>query len=542
MDKLESYKQFGLIWGFLKYHHPKISAGKYSWNEVFLKAIDSIDNIQKQSHLDNYLIHFIDTYDKKANYKKSTSLNRLDTTNLFTKNVNYKWIDSVFTNEQIRKKLRTHLQTPSKNYYFSSSRFNLIPTFDNEKAVPHFDYKLKKYRVLFFFSFWNMIAYCNVNKYLTDNTWESQLVPYLKEFILADSEFVYEKAKAKLIASLNDSHAYYLSLTLQDTLFQYKPIINVALINDTLVVTDIWNKTLAQQDDIQLGDLILEIEGVDIKSRLNENVGEIISCSNESFKKKWARWILFNDKDSIRVKVNRGGIVRESIYHLYDDNNIKGQGYTTLYPKPLAQQQFITEKIGYINPYTISKKDLKKVFKKFKKTDGLIIDMRCYPKYISETDFANFLYPDKTNFIKIIAPVKGKPSYANMIEAPLGKIINPFRAGKRNPNFYKGKVILLVNHATQSRAEYISVAIQASPNCITIGEPTAGSIMNIATFTTPDGTTVSFTSLGAFYPNGEEIQRKGIKIDVLVEEHTSSLAEEEYIQTAIKLITTSSKP
>lgn len=541
IDKLENYKQFGLIWGFLKYHHPKVSAGKYQWNEVFLKVADSLENIDTQSHLDNYLIDFIDTYDQKVNYKKRGLKNSVDTDSLFTQNVNYEWIESVFANEDIRKKLKKHLQTQNNDHYFSSSKLNLIPTFDNEKAVSHFDYKLEKYRVLNFFNFWNMVAYCNVNKYLTDPAWESQLVPYLKEFILADSELVYEKIKAKLIASLNDSHAYYeIGSTSNDIIFQYKPIIDVVLINDTLVVTDIIHKTLAQKDDVQLGDLILEIEGLDVKSRLEENIGEIMWFSNENLKKRWARCALFNNIDSIRVKISRKGEIRESIYHLYDyaNDSIKVQDYTTLSPAPLAQQQFVTEKIGYINPYTISKKDIKKAFKKFENTDGLIIDMRCYPKYISTSDFANFLYPKRTNFIKILAPIKNKPSYAYMVEAPtpLGKIINPFRAGKHNPNFYKGKVILLVNNTTQSKAEFISVAIQAAPSCITVGKPTAGAVMNVAVFTMSDSTTINFTSLGAFYPDGKGIQQEGVKIDFVVEENTSSIQEDKYILKAIQLI------
>ena len=127
-------------------------------------------------------------------------------------------------------------------------------------------------------------------------------------------------------------------------------------------------------------------------------------------------------------------------------------------------------------------------------------------------------------------------------EAPLNFIKDPFMSGSRNSDYYKGEIILLVNHTTQSKAEYIGMAIQASPNCTTIGESTAGSVMNIATFTMPDQTNVNFTSLGAFYPDGTGAQRNGLKIDYQVHESTSDFIKDQYIVKGIELIESEKNP
>jgi C-terminal processing protease CtpA/Prc len=115
-------------------------------------------------------------------------------------------------------------------------------------------------------------------------------------------------------------------------------------------------------------------------------------------------------------------------------------------------------------------------------------------------------------------------------------ILDPFESGSKNLKYYNKRIVLLVNGSTQSRMEFIGMAIQASPNCLTIGESTAGSVMNIATFIMPDGTQTNFTSLGAFYPDGTEVQKKGLKIDYFVNETTSNFTQDQYIIKGIELI------
>jgi len=95
---------------------------------------------------------------------------------------------------------------------------------------------------------------------------------------------------------------------------------------------------------------------------------------------------------------------------------------------------------------------------------------------------------------------------------------------------------LLVDSKTQSKAEYIGMAIQSAPNCITIGEQTAGSVMNVVEFTMSDFTKIYFTGFGAFYPDGTEVQRKGLKIDFQVRLNAKNIDFDLYIKKATNLI------
>src|SRR5690606_21548723 len=93
--------------------------------------------------------------------------------------------------------------------------------------------------------------------------------------------------------------------------------------------------------------------------------------------------------------------------------------------------------------------------------------------------------------------------------------VNAFAIGKKsNKKYVQGKIILIVSRSTVSKGEYFGMAIQQASNCITIGQQTAGSPMNITTFELPDGTEFRFTSMTGFYPNSDlEVYKNGLKID-----------------------------
>lgn len=530
-SQTSKYKQFGLVWGFLKYHDPDISDGKYRWNEVFVKSIDKIDSIKNQDELNDFLFKFILKYGSK---QELIPLKEEEV--MFKKNKSYQWIQTLPFSNKIKSKLQV-LKNNSNigDFYSSIPKLTKIPSFKNETKLLNFNSSNKSHRLLTFFSFWNVIQYYNVNKYLISTPWYNQIDVYLPQFLEVDPKLEYAKVKSKFIASINDSHAFYVSRTVNDSLFQYKPAFGVKIVNDTLVVNFIRNKTFAIENSIKLGDLIVEVNDLDIPSSIEKRVGRLISHSNKSFLKKWATWIFFNQNDSIKIKLKREENIETRYIKLY--KNIETQDYSYLKSKQIRKKvELINDDIGYINLGSISKKELKSAFKEFAKTKGIIIDLRNYPKNISDRDIAKYLYPNKKKFIKVLFPLKGRPSYAKFDNTTLSFIKDPFIAGSKNSKYYKGKVILLVNYFTQSKAEFIGMAIQASPNCVTVGSQTAGSVMNITTYRLPDDSLINFTSLGAFYPSGEGTQGKGLKIDHLVKETSVNFLNDPYMKKAIELI------
>lgn len=527
ISSAEKYKQFGLVWGLLKYHHSEVSKGNYNWDETFVENIDKLEAVQTQTNLDSFLLNFV------LSVKESEIKTETNTDNLFIKNFDYNWIEQYSGHKELYTKLKKLENNTSIGYYYTSK--SGIPTFENEKGFKAFDHKIKSHRLLELFSFWNVIQYYDVNKYLMDKNWFGQLDYFIESFVNSNSQLEYELAKTSLIVSLNDSHSSYLSKTVADSLFKYRAPIGIKNINDTLVVRSIFNKNLAEKDDLRLGDLIVEIKDLDIKSLQKQNIQSKFSSSNDTYSKGFSGWMLRNVEDSVKVKIKRNDSVVTKYIHLY--KTFENKDYSSLpFFRIEKEWQLIDDNIGYINLKMISKEDIKKAFEEFSNTNGIIIDLRNYPKNISGDDIAKYTYPERKEFIKVLSPLGNRPSLASFGKPSISIIIDPFKSGGKNSKYYNKKIILLVDHTTQSKAEYIGMAIQASPTCITVGETTAGSVMNIAIFKLPDGTEFRFTTMGAFYPDGTGVQRKGLKIDHYVQETTSNFTEDQYILKGIELI------
>lgn len=531
ISSTEKYKQFGLVWGLMKYHHSEISKGTYNWDETFVENVAKLDSVTTQNELNEFLLNFI------LSIKASKIKIANDTDELFKENLDYDWIEKYSANN----KLHTYLKQLKDNtiisdYYVSNQSLTKIPTFENEKGFKPFDYKIKNHRLLELFSFWNAIQYHYVNKYLMDKNWLGQLDHFVDDFAKSTTQFEFELAKTKLNSSLNDSHTEFTSKILYDSLFKYKPPFRVKLVNDTLVITGVFNKKLGEKDDLKLGDLIVEVRDQNIKSILKEKVAPILSFSNDSYLKRFAGWVLFNSEgDSVKVKIKRNDDVITKYLHFYKNVEVKDPSWLKGFFVE-KKWQLVEDKIGYINLKDISKEELQKAFEEFSNTDGIILDLRKNIKNSSERDITKYTYPDKKKFLKVLISLPNRPSLASFDEPLISYIVDPFKSGSKNSKYYNKSIILLVDNTTQSRGEFAGMAIQASPNCITVGETTSGAVMNVAIFTMPDGTKTSFTSMGAFYPNGTGVQRKGLKIDYFVKENTSNFTQDQYILKGIELI------
>ena len=526
------------IWGLLKYHHPEISKGKLNWNQEFITLYDKIEKIETNEQLNQELLSWITGFESESTkklYKKKV----YDQQKLFTKNYDYSWIETSNFNPILISKL--HQIRENSNYgdfYASIDKLNNFINFKNDKGFDSFNYRIKSHRILFLASFWNVMKYWNVNIYLTDEPWSEVLKNLQLDFINADTEEKFEFAKMKLFSKLNDSHSDYFNDYIFKNVYNRFASFGGKLINDSLVVTTLHSKSLAGKDNIKLKDVIYEIENKSVKDYFYEKFKDFGSTSNLNNARNIYSyyWLLSSNKDSMHVKFISADKKIESKYvKLYEYETYKPEEKENIsIPKQETFYELNTD-IGFINLGKISKKELKTAFYSFANKKGIIIDLRNYPTKVNEDDIAKYLYPKKKIFVKILAP--SKPSLGNYdMQAPLKFLKNPFAAGSKNRKYFKGKIVLMVNRSTGSRAEYFAMLIQQSPNCTAIGEQTFGAIMNRIEITLSDKTTIDFTGMGAFYPNDIGVQRNGIKIDYEVKESAKNYNPNQYIEEAIKII------
>lgn len=537
ITETQKYTQIGLVWGILKYHHPDISKGKYNWNLELLNFLEDTALINEQEKLNIALINFIKKFNKNATLFKTRDL-KIDTEKVFRKNLYYSWIEEKAFNLELKTLLKELKKNNNiGNFYASFNKLSKMISFENEKGIKDFNPLLKNHRLFQLYNFWNIIQYWDVNKYLTDKNWIDVLENLVDDFLKADTVLKYEYANLKMFGALNDSHSYQTSSFVYKEYLNHFPAFGVDIVNDTLLINRVYNKTLVAKEQLKLGDLIVKIDGFAITDYIHNKFAPIVSSSNKTYlRERLKNLILRSNLDTMQIQVvnKKGELVNKKI-QLY--KNFNTEGFKSLEKKNSLNWKKITPKITYINLAKITSKEFAEVFKKNKNNNGIILDLRNYPKNLKLKDFSKFLYPSKTTFINVLMPVKENPSFGEYnAEAPLKLIKNPFKVGKKNANYFKGKIILLVNRKTGSKAEFFGMAIQQSPNCITVGEQTMGAVMNITSAVLPDKQEFYFTGIGAFYPDGRGVQRKGLHIDYKINQTTKKYTTDLFINKALEII------
>jgi hypothetical protein len=161
---------------------------------------------------------------------------------------------------------------------------------------------------------------------------------------------------------------------------------------------------------------------------------------------------------------------------------------------------------------------------------GLIIDMRKYP----DDENMKFLPPLILSKYPLWFSENDK-SYPGNYRVKFGydKINEP----EKEPN-YKGKIVMLVDENTQSAGETWSMMHRLAPNSIIIGRQTAGANGNVCKVFMPGGVLAQYTWNGAYYPNWEVLQRKGVKIDIPVSPTADDIkaGRDVWIEKAIEII------
>ncbi len=538
VDEQTKVKEFGLIWGFLKYHHPVLSAGKKDIDAEFIQHFHQLQNIQERTALNTFFLDWIRSYGKISNkvIAPSEAYN-------FTKNQNLSWIENKAFSKELQQTLlalRSNVKN-CKGHYAQLEKLTRFVSFNEEKKLKNFSPENKAHRMLTLFRFWNVINYFDVNKYLANENWNTVLENAILPFINAHDAKTYDTVKTELISKLNDAHAFYIGKAYGLPKFKYKTPFQTKYINDTLVVTKLWNKELSQKNGVALGGMITKIEGKTVKEYIKENFKTIYNYANENTLMYRAERVALYQENKKAITVNytepNGSESQLKTIALFEKMNVDVKKENVAKPAHYGQKFYeISPSTAYINFGFLEKKDLSKLLKKASKYKAIIFDLRMYPKHVDLPKLTKWLYPNRSKFIKVLFPTKVPGLGEYDADAPLSFVADPFSGGRKNKNYYKGKVFLLVNASTVSQAEYISMAIQNSPTCTTIGEETMGAVMNITSIPMPEGQQIDFTSVGAFYPDGTSVQNKGLKLDYKVTQTASQPERDMMLEKALELL------
>jgi hypothetical protein len=554
-NNIENLKTLGLIWGFLKYHHPNVAKGEYNMDYELFRILPKMLNTSSKKERDKILTKWINGFGKfqqnKINWfqKLFYSKKRLQSLKVTTDSINIKikpdlnWINE----NNLSKKLIAGLlkiqdaKRINKHYYLTDFAYRKY-VMEHENKYPSMKYPDAGFRILTLFRYWNVVQYFYPYKNLTGKDWKDVLDEFIPQFVNANDETEYLFSVLALVSEIDDTNAYVwdYSETLDEwitpeILNRYlgmnQAAIELRFIDNKAVVTGFLQKSSSKKNTIsdtglQPGDIILAVNNNPVENIVKERL-KITPGANYPVKFRNIAFDLLRTNDSI--------ITVDFLRNDRKTMQLKTYPYDSLVyerNRPDTCLIFLKDDIVWIDPGLIpDSKDFPEIWKKIKDTKGVIIDMRLSFDFLVFFKFLENFVPRSTDFVKIAA--------GSAINPGEFAISSTFNIPKRinDTNYYKGKLIVIVDETTRDRSEYVAMALKAIPNTTIIGSATPGS-EDVLEIHLPGGLMSQMNNFGIYNPAGTMTQKASVTPDIEIRPTIKGIIErrDELLEKAVELI------
>ena len=495
------------VWGFLKYHHPDVAKGNNSFDEELFKVMQPVANAASVENRNELLLNWINSLGDEMSYRKIGELPEKDV----QIKPNLGWMnDKILFSDAIISKLNSIYEhrNQSDNAYIKLMPGVLNPNFDGEEKYIGMDAADDGLRMLALFRYWNIIEYFFPSKYLIKENWDDVLKEFLPKFAADRTSLHYKLNCLKLINRIHDTHASISGDKEIGGYFGTKySVVKARMIEGKLIVTLMVNDTLSKSESIKVGDEILTVNGKTI-AQCHKDMDPILCASNPSAANRnfASAFLLRGNGDSLVVTYDHDGIVKNGSLKLYSMQTMNTASMKKYYEGPTYK--LLNDSIGYITLATIKVSELKTIFKTFENTKGIVIDIRNYPSEFMPFEMAKYIKPESSPFVKF--------TNGNIDNPGLFTFKYSLNNGSKNKDYYKGKIVILVDERTQSQAEYTAMALRTAPKAKVMGSQTAGADGNVSMIHFPGGFGSYISGIGVFYPDGTETQGIGIVPDIEV--------------------------
>lgn len=499
-QNIDNLKNLGLIWGFLKYYHPKVSTGDYNWDYELFRILPKINNAsicESNKIFCDWIKSFgeLETENKTFEQQKIKMLPDLQ------------WIENKNFSKELTNLLLKVKNAKRKNENHYIKFFDGVgnPNFINENPYQNLKFPDEGFRLLTLFRYWNMIQYYFPYKNLIEEDWKNVLVEFIPKYLKNTNEQEYTLTTLELIARIHDTHANIWSKNENLNQFYGKRQVpaKVIFLGNTAIIKDFSSDDFAKKTGLEIGDIILEINNKSLENIINEKLKYLPASNLPTQLRDLSKILLRTNEEKLTLKIKRGNDVK-----IFSTNTYESKDITFKNNNPQDFFKILTDNVAYFYMGSIKDSDnLENIIDKIKNTKGLVIDFRSYPSDFVVFKLGKLLKQNSTEFVKFSKTNQNLPGLFTLtpsLKLP-GSISN-----------YKGKIAILANETTQSSAEYHTMAFRTAPNAKIFGSTTAGADGNVSEINLPTGITTMISGIGIYYPDGKETQRIGIIPDIEV--------------------------
>ena len=382
---------------------------------------------------------------------------------------------------------------------------------------------------------WTVIHYFFAYQDLMEDDWDDVLRQFIPRFASAKDSLEYTLAVAEMYTHIQDGHGFIRSLVLRNYFGTATPPIAIRFIENQPVVTAIFPDSIYEVRGIEVGDVVVEIDGETAAAR-TKRMSEYTCSSNPSALLNYISWRFLNGQDStevnLKIKKKNGSVSNITLpryehYYQYMETfgNERSQTPVT---------RLINKDVGYADLDRLTSDMVDQMFIDFKDTKAIIFDMRGYPHGTAWS-----ISPHLTDKKDLYAANFRRYSPMS-IQDGSSKHMTFFDQAIPPPQLptYHGKTVMLIDERTQSQAEHTGLFFEAANGTKFIGSQTAGANGDVTNFQIPGNIILSFSGHDVRHIDGRQLQRIGLVPDVSVKPTITGIRKnkDEVLEKAIKYL------
>lgn len=509
----------GRIWGFLKYHHPRVAGGELHWDYELFRVLPPVLEAGDGAAARRVLADWIDDLGVPGDCDPCAGdpqdphlLPRLD------------WMQTLSPRLSVQlQAIHERRFAGTEQFYVGQTPYVGNPLFHRDLAYPDQDPPDGGFRLLALMRWWNIIEYWFPYRDQIEDDWYDTLREFLPRIAAAEDRDGYRLELMQLIARAADGHAnLWTALDVRPPRGECFWPVHLRFVGGRAVVVTLQSGAETQ---LQPGDVVESIDGAPVASLVDE-WSPYYGTSNEAARlRDMARYLSRGDCGDSEAEVRRGGEL-QSLTVPRTRQPGRNQ-YVQWHDRPGETFQKLAPDIAYLKLSSIRAVDVASHVKEAAGTRGLVLDLRNYPSDSVMYALCARLVREPTEFARFTRGELHNPGAFSWTDAVT---LEPQAPG------YHGQVAVLVDEVTQSSAEYTAMACRAGPGAVVVGSTTAGADGNVSRFALPGELATMISGIGVFYPDRTPTQRVGIVPDIVARPTIEGIREgrDEVLEAALR--------
>jgi peptidase S41-like protein len=503
--QVENLAMLGKVWGFLKYHHPLVTAGKRHWDYELFRVAPRVLAATDAAAARTVVQHWVAGLGDVPACTACASLNDSD----LHLRPPLTWLTDAALGPELAGTLRAiHRNRPAdqKQFYVSLVAGIGNPSFDHEPVYANLKLPDAGYQLLSLYRLWNIVEYWFPYRDLLDRSWDDELTAFVPRIALASDAVAYKRELLAFVATIHDTHAnLWGALDVRPPAGPCAIPVTLRFIENQAVVIGYSNSASASVPNLKRGDVVTALDGVPV-AQLVEQWSPYYAASNQPRR-----------LHDIAASMTRGACGTSTIRVSRDGGPLEVKADRTPqsppgptpplgHDRPGDTFQKLSPEVAYLKLSSVKASQAAAYIDSSSGTKGLIIDIRNYPSEFVVFALGSHLVDRTTEFARFTVGDLRNPGAFHWGGPPLS--LTP--AAPR----YTGKIVILVDESSLSQAEYTTMAFRSAPDAVVVGSTTAGADGNVSSIPLPGGLRSAISGIGVFYPDKKPTQRIGIVANI----------------------------